>query len=90
MKLKLKLNQFNSSDNNEMDETDSIEFSSATDKLVDYITAAYSQKRQSIELSEGLKPELFQEFVKRVSKWFLCFEVMRINQNDSEKKLKFS
>ena len=49
-----------------MDEPDSVEFSSVTDKLVDYITAAYSQKRQSREMSEGLKPELFQEFVKEL------------------------
>jgi hypothetical protein len=71
--LKRKLNQFNSSDNNEMDETDSIEFSSSTDRLIDYITTAYSQKRQSKEMSEGLKPELFQEFVKELSSGcFLC------------------
>ena len=49
-----------------MDEPDSVEFSSVTDKLVDYITAAYSQKRQSREMSEGLKPEPFQEFVKEL------------------------
>ena len=65
--LKAKLDEFNSSDNNDLDETDSVEFSSVTDKLVDYITAAYSQKRQSRELSEGLKPELFQEFVKELA-----------------------
>jgi hypothetical protein len=65
--LKVKLDQFNCSDNNEMDENDSIEFSSVTDQLIDYITAAYSQKRQSREMSEGLKPELFQEFVKELS-----------------------
>lgn len=71
--LKVKLNQFNSSDNNEMDENDSIEFSSSTDQLIDYITTAYSQKRQSKEMSEGLKPELFQEFVKELSSGcFLC------------------
>ena len=50
-----------------MDEPDSVEFSSVTDKLVDYITTAYSQKRQSREMSEGLKPELFQEFVKELA-----------------------
>ena len=65
--LKVKLDQFNCSDNNEMDENDSIEFSSVTDQLIDYITSAYSQKRQSREMSEGLKPELFQEFVKELS-----------------------
>lgn len=71
--LKVKLNQFNSSDNNEMDENDSIEFSSSTDQLIDYITTAYSQKRQSKEMSDGLKPELFQEFVKELSSGcFLC------------------
>lgn len=65
--LKAKLDEFNSSGNNDLDEADFIEFSSVTDKLVDYITAAYSQKRQSRELSEGLKPELFQEFVKELA-----------------------
>ena len=54
-----------------MDETDSIEFSSSTEQLIDYITTAYSQKRQSKEISEGLKPEWFQEFVKEIS--FGCF-----------------
>jgi len=71
--LKTKLNEFNSCSDNEMDENDSIEFSSSTDQLIDYITSAYSQKRQSREMSEGLKPELFQEFVKELSSGcFLC------------------
>ena len=52
-----------------MDETDSIEFSLSTDQLIDYITTAYSQKRQSKEMSEGLKPEWFQEFVFFVSNY---------------------
>ena len=52
-----------------MDETDSIEFSLSTDQLIDYITTSYSQKRQSKEMSEGLKPEWFQEFVFFVSNY---------------------
>jgi hypothetical protein len=65
--LKVKLDQFNSCSDNEMDDDESKTFSSSTDQLIDYITAAYSQKRQSREMSEGLKPELFQEFVKELS-----------------------
>ena len=65
--LRAKLTEFNSSSNNEMDEKETIEFSDATNTLVDYITGAYSQKRQSREMSEGLKPELFQQFVKELA-----------------------
>jgi hypothetical protein len=65
--LKAKLDEFNLSEENEMNETNSIEFSSTTDKLVDYITAAYSQKREAREMSEGLKPEMFYEFVKELA-----------------------
>ena len=65
--LKAKLDEFNLSEDNEMNETNSIEFSSTTDKLVDYITAAYSQKREAREMSEGLKPEMFYEFVKELA-----------------------
>ena len=71
--LKTKLNSLNSCSDNEMDDDDSNTFSSSTDQLIDYITAAYSQKRQSREMSEGLKPELFQEFIKELSSGcFLC------------------
>ena len=65
--LKAKLDEFNLSEDNEMSESNSIEFSSTTDKLVDYITAAYSQKRAAREMSEGLKPEMFYEFVKELA-----------------------
>jgi hypothetical protein len=71
--LKTKLNEFNSCSDNEMDDDESNTFSSSTDQLIDYITTAYSQKRQSREMSEGLKPELFQEFVKELSSGcFVC------------------
>ena len=63
----VKQTEFNSSSNNEMGEKETIEFSDATNTLVDYITGAYSQKRQSREMSEGLKPELFQQFVKELA-----------------------
>jgi len=48
--LKVKLDQFNSCSDNEMDDDESKTFSSSTDQLIDYITAAYSQKRQSREM----------------------------------------
>jgi hypothetical protein len=32
-----------------------------------YKDSAFSQKRQSTEISDGLKPELFHQFVKEVS-----------------------
>ena len=42
-------------------------------QLIDYITSAYSQKRQTREMADGLKPELFQSFVKELSSG--CFFV---------------
>ncbi len=60
--LKVILDQVNFSDNNE---TESVEFSSSD----------YSQKRQSKEMSEGLKPELFQEFVKELTGCSYIFKV---------------
>ena len=38
-----------------------------TDDLIDLITSAFSQKRQSNEISEGLKPDLFHQFVKELA-----------------------
>ena len=38
-----------------------------TDDLIDIVTSAFSQKRQSNEISDGLKPELFHQFVKEIS-----------------------
>ena len=38
-----------------------------TDELIDLVTSVFSQKRQSNEISDGLKPELFHQFVKEIS-----------------------
>ena len=65
--LKKKLAEFNFSSNNELDEGETISFSMQTDIIVDYITKSYAQKRESGEIIEGLKPELFQQFVKELS-----------------------
>jgi hypothetical protein len=46
---------------------ETISFSMETDIIVDYITKSYAQKRESGEIIEGLKPELFQQFVKELS-----------------------
>ena len=40
---------------------------SMTDDLVDLVTSIFSQKRQSNEISDGLKPELFHQFVKEIA-----------------------
>jgi hypothetical protein len=60
--LKEKLDSFGS--NNEMTNE---EMSGMTDDLIDLLTFAFSQKRQSNEISDGLKPELFHQFVKEIS-----------------------
>jgi hypothetical protein len=65
--LKKKLSEFNFSSNNELDEGETISFSMQTDIIVDYITKSYAQKRESGEIIEDLKPELFQQFVKELS-----------------------
>ena len=62
--LKEKLEDFNS-DNNEMTNEETI--TRMTDDLIDIVTSAFSQKRQSNEISDGLKPELFHQFVKEIS-----------------------
>ena len=65
--LKNKLAEFNFSSNNELDESETLSFSMQTDIIVDYITRSYAQKRESSEMIDGLKPELFQQFVKELS-----------------------
>jgi hypothetical protein len=63
--LKDKLDSFGS--NNEMTNEETIEMNGMTDDLIDLLTSAFSQKRQSNEISDGLKPELFHQFVKEIS-----------------------
>lgn len=70
--LKNKLDEFNFSSNNELDEGETISFSMQTDIIVDYITKSYAQKRESGEMIDGLKPELFQQFVKELSAGSYC------------------
>ena len=64
--LKVKLDSFGS-DNNEMTNEETVEITGMTDDLIDLVTAVFSQKRQSNEISDGLKPELFHQFVKEIS-----------------------
>ena len=63
--LKEKLDSFGS--NNEMTNEETIEMNGMTDDLIDLLTSAFSQKRQSNEILDGLKPELFHQFVKEIS-----------------------
>jgi hypothetical protein len=65
--LKAKIDSFNSSSNNEMTEEEASIHIGMTDDLIDLITSAFSQKRQSNEISEGLKPDLFHQFVKELA-----------------------
>jgi len=65
--LKAKIDSFNSSSNNEMTEQEASIHIGMTDDLIDLITSAFSQKRQSNEISEGLKPDLFHQFVKELA-----------------------
>ena len=64
--LKVKLDSFGSN-NNEMTNEETIEITGMADDLIDLLTFAFSQKRQSNEISDGLKPELFHQFVKEIS-----------------------
>jgi hypothetical protein len=64
--LKIKLDSFGS-DNNEMTNEETVEITGITDDLIDLVTSVFSQKRQSNEISDGLKPELFHQFVKEIS-----------------------
>jgi hypothetical protein len=64
--LKVKLDSFGS-DNNEMTNEETVEINGITDDLIDLVTSVFSQKRQSNEISDGLKPELFHQFVKEIS-----------------------
>ena len=64
--LKVKLDSFGS-DNNEMTTEETVEITGMTDDLIDLVTSVFSQKRQSNEISDGLKPELFHQFVKEIS-----------------------
>ena len=68
--LKIKLDSFGSDNNemtNEMTNEETVEITGMTDDLIDLVTSVFSQKRQSNEISDGLKPELFHQFVKEIS-----------------------
>jgi len=65
--LKVRLDSFGSSDNNEMTNEETVEINGITDDLVDLVTSIFSQRRQSNEISDGLKPELFHQFVKEIA-----------------------
>ena len=65
--LKVRLDSFGSSDNNEMTNEETVEINGITDDLVDLVTSVFSQRRQSNEISDGLKPELFHQFVKEIA-----------------------
>jgi hypothetical protein len=60
--LKVRLDSFGSSDNNEMTNEETVEINGITDDLVDLVTSIFSQRRQSNE-----KPELFHQFVKEIA-----------------------
>ena len=64
--LKNKLDSFGS-DNNEMTNEETLKITEMTDDLIDLVTSVFSQKRQFNEISDGLKPELFHQFVKEIS-----------------------
>ena len=64
--LKAKLDSF-SSDHNEMTTEETLSITEMTDDLIDLVTSVFSQKRQANEISNGLKPELFHQFVKEIS-----------------------
>ena len=64
--LKTKLDSFGSG-NNDMTNEETVEINGITDDLIDLVTSVFSQKRQSNEISDGLKPELFHQFVKEIS-----------------------
>ena len=64
--LKVKLDSFGSS-NNEMTTEEAEDVTSLTDELIDLVTSIFSQKRQSREISDGLKPDLYHQFVKEIA-----------------------
>ena len=65
--LKIKLDSFGISSNNEMTTEEADEVTSLTDELIDLVTSIFSQKRQSNEISDGLKPDLYHQFVKEIA-----------------------
>ena len=65
--LKVKLDSFGFSSNNEMTTVEADEVTSLTDELIDLVTSIFSQKRQSNEISDGLKPDLYHQFVKEIA-----------------------
>jgi hypothetical protein len=65
--LKVKLDSFGFSSNNEMSTEEADEVTSLTDELIDLVTSIFSQKRQSNEISDGLKPDLYHQFVKEIA-----------------------
>jgi hypothetical protein len=46
---------------------ETVSITEMADDLIDLVTSVFSQKRQSNEILDGLKPELFHQFVKDIS-----------------------
>jgi hypothetical protein len=65
--LKVKLDSFGFSSNNEMTTEEADEVTCLTDELINLVTSIFSQKRQSNEISDGLKPDLYHQFVKEIA-----------------------
>jgi len=65
--LQAKWRSINASGNSDMDKEESDAFSSQTNDALEFVMDVLSQKRQVSEMADGMRPNLFYEFVRELA-----------------------
>ena len=65
--LQAKWKDINASGNSDMDEEESAIFSSQTNEALEFALEVLSQKRQANEIADGMRPDLFYNFVRELA-----------------------
>jgi len=65
--LQAKWRAINDSGNPDMDEEESVIFSSQTNEALEFAMEVLSQKRQASEMADGMRPDLFYGFIRELA-----------------------
>ena len=65
--LEAKLRSINASGNSDMDQEETDAFSSQTNDALKFVMDVLSQKRQTSEMADGMRPDLFYGFVRELA-----------------------
>jgi Uri superfamily endonuclease len=65
--LQAKWRDINASGNSDMDDEESAIFSRQTNEALEFVMGVLSQKRQTSEMANGMRPDLFYDFVRELA-----------------------